>query len=94
MFQLDNIENTNQEIIKTIVDILDLGGKFVPTLNNNIIDSLCDIVKQSERDLQNLNAKIFFEKQKLQKLSQRVVTINTSLLPISSFKTDILDNLI
>jgi hypothetical protein len=94
VFQLDNIDNSNQKIIKTIVDILDLGGKFVPTLTNNMIDSLCDIVKQSERDLQNLNAKIFFEKLKLNKLSQRVVTIDTSLLPIFSFKTDILDNLI
>jgi hypothetical protein len=37
-------------MIQTIVDILDLGDKFVPYLNNNMINSLCEIVKQSERD--------------------------------------------
>jgi hypothetical protein len=93
VFQLDHLNNTNQEMIKTIVDILDLGGKFVPNLNNNIIDSLCEIVKQSERDLQNLNAKIFFEKKRLQIKSHKMVTTDTSHLPITSFKTDILDSL-
>ena len=64
------MDNCNSEIIAVIVDILDLGGKFVPTLNNNIIDSLCEIVQQSERDISKLNSNIFFEKQKLKTLKQ------------------------
>ena len=41
VFQLEKIENSNcnQNIIAAIIDILDLGGKFVPTSESNIIDS-------------------------------------------------------
>ena len=67
VFQLDKIDKCNNEIIAAIVDVLDLDGKFVPTINNNIIDSLCEIIQQSERDISTLFSKIFFEKQKLKK---------------------------
>jgi hypothetical protein len=61
-------------------------------LNNNIIDALCEIVHQSGRDFSVLNAKIFFEKQKLTKLpnnqtNQKIIISN------DSFKSGVLDNL-
>ena len=56
---MDKIDKCNNEIIAAIVDVLDLGGKFVPMVNNNIIDSLCEIIQQSERDISTLNSKIF-----------------------------------
>jgi hypothetical protein len=75
------------------VDILDLGGKFVPNLNNTVIDSLCEIIQQSEKDLQNLNTKIFFEKQKLKISSQNTIIKESTLIPKIPFKTNILENL-
>ena len=61
VFQLDKIDKCNNEIIAAIVDVLDLGGKFVPMVNNNIKDSLCEIIQQFERDISTLNSKIFLK---------------------------------
>jgi hypothetical protein len=91
---LDKIDKCNNEIIAVIVDVLDLGGKFVPNGNNNIIDSLCEVIQQSERDISTLNSKIFFEKQKLKKSNQ--LTYNHHLdqpMPVISLKINILENL-
>ena len=101
VFQLDNMSNCNQEIISAIVHVLDQGGKFVPTISDNIIDSLCEIVKQSERELSILNAKLFFEKQKLRnrlennRLDANLINDNlvTNVISNNSSKSDIFGNL-
>ena len=72
VFQLDKIDKCNNEKIAAIVDVLDLGGKFVPMVNNNIIDSLCEIIQQSERDISTLNSKIFW-KAKIEKIKPIVI---------------------
>jgi hypothetical protein len=61
-------------------------------LNNNIIDALCEIVHQSGRDFSVLNAKIFFEKQKLTKLPNNQ-TNQQIIISNDSFKSGVLDNL-
>ena len=64
VFQLDNIENVDNDFKDSIVKILDHGGKFIPCLHSNIIDTICAVIKQFEVQAQKLNTKLFFEKSK------------------------------
>ena len=68
----------------------------MPTLENNIIDTLCNIVQQSEREINVLNTKIYFEKQKLKR---SIASNNTTFdnnkedCIATQGKSDILENL-
>ena len=63
IFQIGNISSDNN-LIKNIISILELGNKFVPSIHNNLIDIHSNTIKQFDKNLLDLNAKLFYQRKK------------------------------